>query len=342
MRIKLLPVLIVVLVSLQVNSQSFKKEKRIYMLDITKSMWGSGNNEDVFENVKNALYKGIEDIKDPETLITIIPFQATHTYEILPSWTFKAGNKIKLKEVKKKIDSYSTKTVPGGYTDIYSALNKSKENIDKHRINYVFLLTDGEQSAIPSATKKTSKIDFNEEDLKKALNNWCEFSRNKDTHLFYVMLSKAAVNKSIVDIVTKECNAYIVQSTDFNFAFVKPQTNKVKVNLHDEPKSIVINLEANNWGYLKGNIKIKLNLEDNSIFEIENNSVKIENKQLVIKLNNKRGLSFEDLQKSSKIETNLSLVLSTTDDLKILNPNINIIVKNHKERILTLEFSEDE
>ena len=340
MKFKLL--LIFFLISLGAYSKSFKKEKRIYMLDITKSMWGSGDNEDIFEEVKSTLYKGIEDIKDPETIITIIPFQATHTYENLPSWTFNAGDKNKLKYVKDKIDSYNITSVPGGYTDIYSALKKAKQNIDRKRINYIFLLTDGEQSAIPSAKRKTSKIDFSVNDLKNSLNNWCEFSSNKDTHLFYVMLSKASVNESIVDIVKKECNAFNVQGTNMNIAFVKPKTNKIKLNLNDEPRIVEINLEANNWGYLNDNIKIKLNLEDNSIFEIENNSVSIENKKLIIKLKNKGGVSFLELQKASNIKTNLSLVLSTADDVKVLNPKINIIVKNHKERILTLEFSEDE
>lgn len=342
MKIKLFLFFLLLLISLKAYSQDFKKEKRIYMLDITKSMWGSGDNMDIFKEVKNALYKGIEDIKNPETIITIIPFQATHTYENLPEWTFKAGDKIKMKYVKEKIDSYDINSVPGGYTDIYSALKKAKENIDDNRINYIFLLTDGEQSTIPSATKKTSKIDFSKEDLKKSLYNWCDFSNDKDTHLFYVMLSKAAVNESIVNIVKAQCNAYNVQGTNMNIAFVKPKSNTIKVNLNDKPSKIVIKLEANNWRYLKNSPIIKLDLMSNSIFELVNNKVKIDNKEILIGIKNKENLSFDSLQKVSKIQTNISLVLSTENDIKILNPNINIIVKNHKERILTLEFSEDE
>jgi len=342
MRIKLLLILVIAFASLQSHSQNFKKEKRIYMLDITKSMWGSGNNIDIFEEVKNALYKGIEDINDPETIVTIIPFQATHTYEVLPSWTFKSGNLTKLKAVKSKVDTYNVNTVPGGYTDIYSALKKAKDNIDKDRINYIFLLTDGEQSKIPSATKKTSKIDFSIVDLKKSLNNWCDFSMDRNSHLFYVMLSKAAINESIVNIINEECNAYIVQGTNMNIAFVKPKPKRLKLNLHDDPTDIEINLEANNWGYLKEDTIIDLDLEDNSIFELVDDAVKIESKKLVVKLKNKGGLSFLELQKVSDIESNLLLTLSTKDDLKILNPKIDIVVKNHKERILTLEFSVDE
>ena len=342
MIIRNLLTIFLILFSLLGFGQNFKQEKRIYMLDITKSMWGSNSNTNIFNDVKNALYKGIDDINDPETIITIIPFQATHTYEILPNWTFKAGDKKTLNTVKKHINSYDKTTVPGGYTDIYSALETAKKNIDPDKINYIFLLTDGEQSAIPSATKKTSKIDFSEKHLKKSLSNWCDFSSNKEVHLFYVMLSEDAVNKSIVETINKECNAYAVQGTNMNIAFIKPITNTVKINLHDNPSIIEIGLVANNWTYLKDNTLINLELQDNQIFETEVYSVKIENKTIRVKLKNKSNLSLEDLRNNNEIETNLKLILTTGNELKILNPNINIVVRNKKERILTLEFSSDE
>lgn len=340
--LKKLLIPLIILFCIPLLSQGFKKEKRIYMLDITKSMWGSGGNQNIFDDVKKALYAGVEDIKDSETVITVIPFQATHTYEALPSWTFKASDKNKFEKVKEIINSYTLESVPGGYTDIYSALAKAKEHIDSTKVNYIFLLTDGEQSIIPSATKKTSKIDFNIIDLKNILSSWCNFSSKRDTHLFYVMLSKAAVNESIVDIVNKECNAYAVNGTNMNIAFVRPSDNKLKVNIHDNPSEIEINLEANNWTYFKEGATIKLDLENNLIFKLVNSTVKILNKKLIIKLKNKNNLSFDDLRKASAIETKISLTLSTDEDLEILNPNINIVVKNKKEKILTLEFSKNE
>lgn len=322
--------------------QNFKKEKRIYMLDITKSMWGTGGSQNIFNEVKNALYQGIQDIKDPETIITIIPFQATHTYDTLHDWTFKAGDENSLKAAKSIINSYSTNTVPRGYTDIFSALITAKENIDDSRVNYIFLLTDGEQSSIPSATKHTSKIDFSKDDLVDSLNNWCDYSKNKETHLFYVMLSEAANNKAIVEIINKACNAYAVEGTNMNIAFVKPNANMIKVNLIDNPKRIEIGLKANNWKYLKDDTVIKLSLKENSIFELEDDNVKIVNKKLLINIKIKDNLTFDELRNSSPIKSNIFLTLSSENDLKILNPDINIIVNNKKERVLTLEFSEDE
>lgn len=324
--------------------QNFKSEKRIYMLDITKSMFGqAGGKYDIFDDVKNALYKGISDIKDPETIITVIPFQATHTYEILESWTFKARDILKFDKMKKAIDSYNIDTVPRGYTDIYSALEVAKRNIDIDRINYIFLLTDGEQSAVPSSPTKTYQIDFSAKNLKDSLKGWCEYSKTKDVHLFYVMLTDAAIDKEVRDIVAAQCNAYISEGTNINIAFIKPKSNQVNVNLHDSPEKLKIDLTANDLTYLPSGMTIDLELENNSIFELKNKTESLINKdKLVVHLKRKNGASFEDLLLNSPIESKLLLKLSTTNDVKILKPNISITVKNKKERVLTLEFSDDE
>ncbi|WP_338733451.1 vWA domain-containing protein [Mangrovimonas cancribranchiae] len=312
------------------------------MLDITKSMWGGDGSGNIFKEVKKALYKGIEDIRDPETVVKIIPFQATHTYSELENWTFKAGDKASFLEAKKTIDNYSIKNVPGGYTDIYSALETAKNNIDSDRVNYIFLLTDGNQSPIPSATKETSKIDFSEEDLKISLDNWCNFSSKSESHLFYVMLSKTALNKPIINIIKKQCNAYSVEGTNMNIAFIKPYSNNIKVNLHDNPKNFEIELNANNWDYIKGQIFLKINLKNNSIFEVVENDIKVENKKIVVRLKTKNNSTFEALRKNLPIESIIPLTLSTDNNLKILNPVINLVIRNKKERVLTLEFVENE
>ncbi|MBD0831309.1 vWA domain-containing protein [Aestuariibaculum sediminum] len=322
--------------------QNFKKEQRIYMLDITKSMWGLNDSENIFNEVKNTLYKGIEDIKDPETIVKIIPFQATYTYLKLDRWTFKAGDRDSFLQAKKTIDNYSIENVPGGYTDIYSALETAKKNIDSDRVNYIFLLTDGNQSPIPSASKKTSKIDFSEDDLKTSLGNWCDFSNKSESHLFYVMLSKAALNKPIVNIIEKQCNAYSVEGTNMNIAFIKPYSNNIKVNLHDDPNNFEIELNANNWDYIKGQTFLKINLKNNSIFEVDENNIKVENNKIVVRLKTKNNETFEALRKNSPIESVIPLTLSTDNNLKILNPDINLVVRNNKERVLTLEFVENE
>jgi len=343
MILKRILILSIMLISTFSFGQNFKKEKRIYMLDITKSMWGSGGKKyDIFAKVKNALYKGIEDIQDPETIVTVIPFQATHTYDILDSWTFKAGDLTNFNVAKKNIDSYSLESAPGGYTDIYSALETAKKHITADRINYIFLLTDGEQSSVPSSPNKVNRVDFSKDDLLSSLNNWCNYSKKKEVHLFYVMLTEFAANETIFEIVKKECNAYAVKGTNINIAFIKPKSNDIKVNLNDNPEKIEVVLTANNWHYIDKSSSVDLELENNPLFELKNKKASLENNKISVNLKRKNNTSFDDLRKNNPIESKMLLKLSTGSDVKILNPTINITVRNKKERVLTLEFSDDE
>lgn len=324
-------------------SQGFKKEKRIYMLDVTKSMWGlEGKQYDVFEKVKDELYKGIEDIKDPATIVTIIPFQATYTYEILDSWTFNAGDKAAFAKVKNVIDSYNIKSVPGGYTDIYSALEKAKKQIDNNKINYIFLLTDGEQSPVPSSQNRINQVLFDHNALSRSLENWCKFSEGKDVHLFYTMLTDAAVDQKLINVIKGQCNAYVTQGTNINIAFVQPLANHLKLNLHDNPEKIEIPFAANNWLYVKKGTSINASLSPNSLFELQNSSVQLNQNKIILKLKRKGGVSFDDLRKSNRLNNELEIKLSSTSEVIILKPNIRLQVSNKKEKVLNLYFSNND
>ena len=319
--------------------QNFKKEKRIYMLDITMSMWGQGGGPNIFDDVKNALYAGIKEIKDPETIITIIPFQATHTYQILPDWTFRNGD-ITFDKMKTIIDSYTKETVPRGFTDIYSAIEIAKTHIDRNRINYIFLLTDGEQSTITSGVKETSRNDYNKDSLYRSLNRWCDWANNNNSYLFYVMLTDFAKDVTAVDIIDDQCRAWVVNGTNMDISFIKPDNNLIQVNLHDNPNQLEIKLDANNWDYIKDETIIKLTLQENSIFKLKENKIHIVDNKLTVNLINKQ--SFSELRNNNHIESILQIALSTDENVKILEPNINILVKNKKERVLKLDFIDNE
>lgn len=320
-------------------SQNFKKEKRIYMLDITMSMWGQGGGPNIFDDVKNALYAGIKEIKDPETIITIIPFQATHTYQILPDWTFRNGD-ITFDKMKTIIDSYTKETVPRGFTDIYSAIEIAKTHIDRNRINYIFLLTDGEQSTITIGVKETSRNDYNKDSLYRSLNRWCDWANNNNSYLFYVMLTDFAKDVTAVDIIDDQCRAWVVNGTNMDISFIKPDNNLMQVNLHDNPNQLEIKLDANNWDYIKDETIIKLTLQENSIFKLKENKIHIVDNKLTVNLINKQ--SFSELRNNNHIESILQIALSTDENVKILEPNINILVKNKKERVLKLDFIDNE
>lgn len=337
MNLKLFIIVSFLLFSISSNSQNFKKEKRIYLLDITKSMFGLDGTPDIFDEVRNALYEGIENIDNPETLITIIPFQGTNTdtKKNLPSWTFTLNDGTFV-DVKKNIDTYTIKSVPGHNTDIYSALKKGQEAIDPERLNYIYLLTDGGQSP------KGPSVKFNNKDLILLLNQWCDFAQEKDVNLFYVMLTEAAKNEKIIDIVQKQCNAFVVDGAGSDIAFLRPTSSELMINLLDKPRAIEIELSANDWSYIKSDIKIKAKLSSNSLFELEGEAVSIDDKKMRLKIRTINGSSFQHLHENNPQQTILNINLSTDADVKILEPNIKVVVKNKKERVLKIEFVNDE
>jgi len=317
-----------------VFSQGFKQEKRIYLLDITKSMWGLGDNPDIFDDTKEALYKGIENINNPETEITIITFQGTNTYNThnLPHWNFKKGNKGKFEEVKETIDAFCIDSVPGHNTDIYSALVKAQQEIDPNKINYIFLLTDGAQSP------RGRTIDYNQTDLNNLLRGWCNWSENKNTYLFYVMLTDNAKNENIINTVEEQCNAYVTMGTDINIAFIRPIEKQIAINLEDQPEFIEIPLTANDWNYLPANTNLKIELSTNNIFELHKKSVDIKDGKLIIELDRASGNSWNQLISNTPRESILRLHISSDNGIKVLDPTVKINVRNYREKILTLEF----
>lgn len=327
------------LFSVLTYSQNFKKEKHIYLLDITKSMWGlNGATPDIFDLVKDKLFEGIGGITNPETVITIIPFQGTTTYEDhnLPIWTFTISDKAKIIEMKKVINSYNLNTVPGSNTDVYSAIVKGQNAIDPERSNYIYLLTDGKQS------KKGGSVHYNYSDLTQKLLSWCSWAKPKDVNLFYVMLTEASKGKEILNIIEMQCNAQVTNGTNFNFAVLSPINTDIMVNLHDKPSSITINLSANDWSYLPKQETLRVKLNENNIFQLKEEVVKIIDQKLILNLNTVNNLNFNKLSESTPQETTIPLqIFSNSEEVKIINPSLNIVVKNKKERTLKLEFKNE-
>ena len=163
-------------------------------------------------------------------------------------------------------------------------------------------------------------------------------------HLFYAMLTDVAVDQSLINIIEEQCNAYVTKGTNFNIAFIKPGISEVRLNLHENPKVLAIPLEANDWNYIKDDVEIRGNLDDNELFELIEESIRIDklSKTLSFSLKTKDNISFERLRENSPIESKLRFSLTTKNDVKILNPIIDVVVRNKKERILNLRFSDAE
>ena len=143
MEIKLNQVLVFVialLISISSFSQTFKTEKRIYLLDITGSMYGKGSGENIFTEVKNNLIQTINSLDNPQTNITVITFGKG----VVDIWEAQAtangkSNLITNINTHNEYKGLDLQTA----TNICDALSAANDKISINMLNYLFLFTDG-------------------------------------------------------------------------------------------------------------------------------------------------------------------------------------------------------
>ena len=229
------------------------EERRIYLLDLTRSMEGFNGNEDIFQAVKNQLKNAIINLQDTTTEIIFIPFTNT-TFEPYV-------NTISEKDsILAYINRLQTKK---GDTNILSAWKKGKELLEPSKINYMFMLTDGIHNS-------GEPIDS----LYEELNRW--YPEVKDTYnfSFYVLLTENAREKEICKIIDISKQMWLVPTMNINTNFIRGQrnlsaniikTNKIRIHLN------TMDPEIFNQGF-----KFKISVPQNEYYRIVNATEQID------------------------------------------------------------------
>lgn len=222
-------------------------EKRIYLLDVTKSMEGKGivPTPNIFDSVKLNLITAIKDIQDEKTEIVIIPFTNT------------PHSKIQCTVAQKDslINLISSISLRNGDTNIADAWASGIKEIDSTKINYIFLLTDGLHNNGPS-----------KDELYQSLRSWKDLSYNKYFFAFYVMLTPNAKELEICQVVDETEQMWLIESLDINSSLIRTAINQ-KSNVF-ENKTIGINFVSNNPKVFLDNLEVNFQLEDNPYYKI--------------------------------------------------------------------------
>lgn len=224
-------------------------EKRIYLIDLTRSMRGFNGEKDIFDSVKHELGAAISEITDTTTEIVLIPF----TDRPLDIYTNTIRNK---ENILKYISNLDTRH---GDTNILEAWNKGVEQLDSTCINYMFMLTDGVHNCgVPI------------EDLYRTLNEWHIKSVGKYEFAFYVLLSPAAKEQEICRIVENSRQMWLVPSMDIHTTFIIGKMN-VDVNIKDKD-TVMIHLTCTNPEIFNDGFKFHLSIPENKYYRIKNAS----------------------------------------------------------------------
>lgn len=231
----------------------FMDERRIYIVDLTRSMEGFNGSENIFNDVKNQLRQTVLSIADTSSEIIILPFtDKPHEMYI---------NKISNKDsIINYIDNLQPKL---GDTNILNAWEKGESLLDSTKINYMFLLTDGVHNV-------GEPIDS----LYNSLNKWHTKTNGKYQFAFYVLLSENAREKEICRIVESSKQMWLVPTMNIQTDFIIGNMN-LMVNIKNSSK-VKLHLVCTNPEIFNHGFKFKISLTENQFYEIVNNTVTLD------------------------------------------------------------------
>lgn len=234
------------------SAQDTMRVKRIYLVDVTKSMIGEGKingkynaTEDIFDMLKVDLASTLssKSICDEDEIV-IIPF----TNKVFDKITGRGSDKFELAD---KVRNLTTKP---GDTNIDDAWLAGVKELDSNKINLLFLMTDGIHNCGP---------DINE--LYKHLGEWND---NVYNLAFYFMLTQNAESDKIDSIAKTKITMETIHSSNIKINILQLHRG-YSTNLRGKSR---FNAEMPLLGGSCDPVElkhVKMSLDDNSYYSIE-------------------------------------------------------------------------
>lgn len=226
--------------------QSYRPEKRIYLLDVTASMVGKGvvDTPNIFNDVKEKLIETLRDIQSEDTEIVVIPF-TNKPHSIIQGYSY---------DEQMLTDKIRSIDIRPGDTNIADAWIEGLRQIDSTKINYLFLLTDGLHNCGPD-----------NETLYSRLMDWSDFSSDRYYFAFYVMLTPNAREMKVTDIVEQTGKMWLIESMNVNVSFVN--TNLFLSANINQNNLVRIHFTSNNISVLR-KMPFQIEMDENPYYRI--------------------------------------------------------------------------
>jgi len=308
-------------------------------------MKGYNNAPNIYDEVVEVMVNTLSDIDENGSDIYIIPFQD----EVLETYTQKATATGKQQAIE-YIQSFNNENVT--YTNICVAWEKAMQLIDNENKNFLYLLTDGEQSDLSDKDTRYGKTC-----LDKVIDQYCALIYNtQNAYTFYVSLN-TNLPHTLKQKFKTNCPEYlrlIEGMPPTQITSIQPTSTTQIVNLQEENLSFTQYFDIS--GNLSTNFKFDVLLDAQGIslpsgiqLKIKDNQNRtIQNGKAVFEL----ALTYDDIQRLKKVmpeEMTASLVyskqslqsLGLEDQIIEFTPNrTKLKIRNKKEKTLKIKIIE--
>jgi hypothetical protein len=320
--------------------QNFKGEKRIYLLDITGSMFGEGKSENIFDQVKASLIDAINAIDNPTTDVTVITFGKS----VKDKWSAKASTNGKndlISKINNIGTSYTGKDIQQA-TNIAAALEGAYKEININRINYLFLYTDGGHNFYNDQYNSDLQCVRNIVDIICEKNNGID-----DVYPFYIMLTEKANSQELRDALS--CITIVNNATP-EIVIVRPEKRRSSINLLENNLTADIRFVSNKNSSLSKDVIITAQIEANSFFTIDKTKYQLSSKLGTIKIQLIPMYDLNNIQSDLAFQSELELSFDIDYNGKVdpyksveMRPNSIIIdVINIREKTVSISIIEEE
>jgi len=208
-------------------------------------------------------------------------------------------------------------------TNICSAWEEGLRYIDTGKYNYIYLMTDGEDNA--HGSKGTSMVC-------NLIREWC--GKYRDSRAYYVELYKGAMNQDILKAINESCNILPIHSGDHDH-FMAFDKNSITFNTRELEKTARLHSD---WSRES---PLEIACTD-QYFMVTIDGQKLKDGGIVdFKISPKLNLQDFDKAINHNPEYRFKIKLNTNrKDLKIQNPEVEVVVINKPERIISTEVTE--
>ena len=308
---KIIATFVFLLFGLTFFATAQKERNYIYVLDCTRSMTGFGGNPNIWNQTLQFLQEDI-DSQDSDAHIVIVPFQNKPYHQI----TFDRSSftpKMWTNDIRPKLDSLVKQAAN---TNICDAWTAAMSHVNTNKYNYVYLLTDGRDNVKGVAA------------LCNLLSSWC--GKYRDTHAFYVMLTKNAIDENIVQAVSGCEQIDLVKEA--GTVFVGLDNKTLNINSHQLPALRMLSINS------VRPINARVECADPYFsVQLENDAFKGGQGRVKVSLK----VSYQQFNQAIGGNEHYAIqaqLIPTTAKVRCENPDFSIEVINKPERILTTKI----